>query len=240
MHLKVIAVANLGEHCLVEVIPVLDVMDGLVVHAVAGRREEYKPLKGSVLSGVPHPYPILSSLKSMGFTSVYIADLDAIMGRGDNSSVVRTAVALNFRVLADVGRRGLSLADSNEVTYVIGTEYVEYPGEVGFLSGRAVSLDMRGDEVTFRNASEKVEKVLELFKAAELKKILVIDLSRVGTESGVNRVVASKLAECFPGKLVVGGGVRDENDVLYLKSLGVAGVLVATAIHKGVIRRPLY
>jgi len=225
---------------LIEIIPVLDIMNGLVVHAVAGRREEYKPIKDSVLSDKPHPYPILSSLKSMGFTSVYIADLDAIRGRGDNSGVIRTAVALNFKVLADVGRKGLSLADTSDVTYIVGTEYVEYPGEVRLLNGRAVSLDMRGDEVMFSNTYVKVDDILEIFKVMELKKILVIDLSRIGTESGVNRVVASKLAEHFPGKLIVGGGVRSEDDVLYLKSLGVAGVLVATAIHKGVVRRPLY
>jgi len=225
---------------LVEIIPVLDIMNGLVVHAVAGRREEYKPVRDSVLSDNPHPHPILSSLKSMGFRSVYIADLDAIMERGDNSGVIRTAVELNFKVLADVGRRGLSLSDTGKVTYVIGTEYVEYPGEVGLLSGRAVSLDMRGDEVVFSNTCEKIDDVLDVFRAMELKKILVIDLSRVGTESGVNRAIASKLARCFPGKLIVGGGARGEEDVLWLKNLGVAGVLVATAIHKGVIRRPSY
>ena len=33
----------------------------------------------------------------------------------------------------------------------------------------------------------------------------------------------------------VGGGVRDINDLVELKDLGVSGVLVATALHSGKI-----
>jgi len=225
---------------LIEIIPVLDIMGGLVVHAVAGRRDEYKPLRGSVLADKPDPHLILTSLKNLGFTTVYIADLDAIMGRGDNSSVIYTAAVLGFKVLADVGRRGLSLADTDRVAYVIGTEYMRYPNEVGLLVGRVVSLDMYGDEVLFSNTRRRVNEVIDDFKRVEFKKVLVIDLSRVGTGSGVNKAVISELVKYFPGKLIVGGGVRGEGDVMYLRDVGVVGVLVATAIHKGVIRRPVY
>jgi len=225
---------------LIEVIPVLDIMSGLVVHAIAGRREEYKPLRRSVLSDKPDPYCILTSLKNMGFTSVYIADLDAIMERGDNSIVIQAALTLNFKVLADVGRRGLRLLDTDKIAYVIGTEYTKYPDEIGLLTGRVISLDMYGDEVVFSNIRKKLSELFDILKTIEFKKILVIDLSRVGTETGINRVVISELAKIFPGKLIVGGGVRDENDIVYLKNLGVVGVLVATAIHKGVIYKPVY
>ena len=225
---------------MIEVIPVLDIMSGLVVHAIAGRREEYKPLRRSVLSDKPDPYCILTSLKNMGFTSVYIADLDAIMERGDNSIVIQAALTLNFKVLADVGRRGLRLLDTDKIAYVIGTEYTKYPDEIGLLTGRVISLDMYGDEVVFSNIRKKLSELFDILKTIEFKKILVIDLSRVGTETGINRVVISELAKIFPGKLIVGGGVRDENDIVYLKNLGVVGVLVATAIHKGVIYKPVY
>jgi len=225
---------------LIEIIPVLDIMGGLVVHAVAGRRDEYKPLRGSVLADKPDPHLILTSLKNLGFKTVYIADLDAIMGRGDNSSVIYTATVLSFKVLADVGRRGLSLADTDRVTYVIGTEYMRYPNEIGLLIGRVVSLDMYGDEVLFSNTRRRVDEVIDYFKRVEFKKVLVIDLSRVGTGSGVNKTVISELVKYFPRKLIVGGGVREEGDVMYLRDVGVVGVLVATAIHKGVIRRPVY
>lgn len=225
---------------MIEVIPVLDIMNGIVVHAIAGRREEYKPLSGSVLVNSPDPRLILISLKNMNFTIVYIADLDAIMERGDNSSVIHVAASLSFKVLADVGRKGLHLTDTDRVIYVIGTEYVKYPDEIELLNNRVISLDMRGDEVLFSNTRKKLDDVVEEFKTIEFKKVLAIDLSRVGTELGVNRDVVLKLARCFPGKLIVGGGVKGEDDILYLKNLGAIGVLVATAIHKGIIRKPVY
>ena len=225
---------------MIEVIPVLDIMSVFVVHAIAGRREEYKPLRRSVLSDKPDPYCILTSLKNMGFTSVYIADLDAIMERGDNSIVIQAALTLNFKVLADVGRRGLRLLDTDRIAYVIGTEYMEYPNEIDLLNGRVVSLDMYGDEVLFSNTRRRVDEVIDDFKRVEFKKLLVIDLSRVGTGSGVNKAVISELVKYFPGKLIVGGGVRGEGDVMYLRDVGVVGVLVATAIHKGVIYKPVY
>ncbi|KXB02062.1 hypothetical protein AKJ43_02585 [candidate division MSBL1 archaeon SCGC-AAA261D19] len=33
--------------------------------------------------------------------------------------------------------------------------------------------------------------------------------------------------------VIVGGGIRNTKDILELKRLGVSGVLVATALHKG-------
>jgi phosphoribosylformimino-5-aminoimidazole carboxamide ribotide isomerase len=225
---------------LIEVIPVLDIMGGLVVHAIAGRREEYKPLKESVLADKPDPHLILKNLKNMGFKTVYIADLDAIMGRGGNSYVIHVAETLNFNVLADVGRVGLSLTDTDKISYVIGTEYMRYPNELELLNGRVVSLDMYGGEVLFSNTRRSVDEVIEDLRMVEFRKVLVIDLSRVGTGSGVNKAIISELIRYFPGKLIVGGGVREEGDILYLRDVGVVGVLVATAIHKGVIRRPVY
>lgn len=223
-----------------EVIPVLDIMNGLVVHAIAGHREKYRPIENSVISDNPYPSSILSGLKNLGFTTVYIADLDAIMKRGDNTDVINMAERLNFKVLADIGRRGLNLLDKDKVVYVIGTEYIEYPIELKLLENRAISIDMYGDHVLFSNTRVKINEVLKDLRSIEYKKVLAIDLSRVGTELGVNKSIASKLTEYFPGKVIVGGGVKNEYDILELKNLGVTGVLVATAIHRGIIRKPTY
>ena len=42
----------------------------------------------------------------------------------------------------------------------------------------------------------------------------------------------------FPAlMLLAGGGVRDANELADLRTAGVAGVLVATALHQGLITR---
>lgn len=224
----------------IEVIPVIDVMKGLVVHAIAGKRELYKPLTSSSICSSPEPREAIDSLWRLGFRRIYIADLDSIMGCGSNEWVVDLAVMKGFRVLADLGRRGIELIDRGLLEYVIGTEYLDYPSEVDLVRNRAMSIDIYGDRVVFRNTSVSLEKaVVELVKPSPTK-ILLIDLSRVGTLTGLNTKAIALVKGVFKGELIVGGGVRSEEDVLYLKSLGVSGALIATAIHKGIVVKALY
>ena len=68
-----------------------------------------------------------------------------------------------------------------------------------------------------------------------VSQIIVLDLARVGSGEGVNldflkRVIAEVGVEVY-----VGGGVRDINDLIELKELGVSGALIATALHSGKI-----
>ncbi|RLE54667.1 MAG: hypothetical protein DRJ40_10515 [Thermoprotei archaeon] len=225
---------------MVRVIPVLDVMGGLVVHAVAGRREEYRPISGSVVSPSPDPRHVLSRLYSMGFREIYIADLDAIVGRGRNDWVLELATSMGFKVLADVGRRGLELQDKASIEYVIGTEYLEYPSELDLISGRVMSLDCFDFDIRFRNTTLNLRNVLPEVVHRAPKKILLIDLSKVGTMQGPNTDLVKFVRSSYSGELIVGGGTRDESDVLLLKSIGVDAVLVATALHRGIIKRVEY
>jgi len=182
----------------------------------------------------------LNGLKNIGFRTVYIADLDAIMSRGSNKHVIDIAIKMGFKVFADIGRKGLEYSDEDKLIHVIGTEYILYPNEIKSLSNRVISLDMYNDLVIFRNTRKRLDNVLTQIKKLNLKKILVIDLSRVGTELGVNKTIISKVVKYFPRKVIVGGGIRNEKDVIELKNIGVIGVLIATAIHKGIIQRPRY
>jgi len=222
---------------LVKVIPVLDIMSGKVVRAVAGRREEYKPLSGSVLTAEPDPGRLLIRLKELGFSEVYIADLDSIMGRDRNPDVLRAAVDLGFSVLADVGARGLMLSDSPQLTYVLGTEYLE---DLSQAAGRALSLDVRGGKVLFKGAERSISDVAGKVSALKPKLVLLIFLDRVGTLSGVDLDAVRMVRSGYGGRLVVGGGIRGVDDVIAAELAGADAVLVATALHRGEVTRPEY
>ena len=83
------------------VIPVLDLKDGLVVHARAGKqahagkRAEYRPI--ATPFGPPHDAAAIArALLGITFSPVlYVADLDAILGRGNNFDLCR-ALAYAF------------------------------------------------------------------------------------------------------------------------------------------------
>jgi len=112
-----------------KVIPVIDVLNGVAVHGVRGERERYQPLK-SVLCRSVDPLEIALTFESLGFGSLYLADLDAILGKSANFNVYRqimTETCLDLMVdagIADFARPEEVLA--TEVSkIVVGSETLE-------------------------------------------------------------------------------------------------------------------
>lgn len=63
-------------------IPVIDLKDGVVVHARAGKRADYRPLETS-FGLADDPVAIARGLLAVtGSPILYVADLDAIAGTG--------------------------------------------------------------------------------------------------------------------------------------------------------------
>ncbi|MDK6028782.1 HisA/HisF-related TIM barrel protein [Ignisphaera sp. 4213-co] len=218
------------------IIPVLDVMNGVVVHAVAGKRNEYKPLSKSVVANSPNPVDVLNGFSRLGCRNVYIADLDAIMGRGGNRHVIETALSLGFKVFADVGREGISIRDNERIAYVIGTEYLVYPSELGLLRNRVVSLDTKNRMTQFKNVEIGVVQAAKEVCGSGVKMVVVLFLDRVGTSMGIDvEILKSVVDVCKGVDIGVGGGLRELNEISILKSLGVKYAFVATAIHRGLV-----
>jgi phosphoribosylformimino-5-aminoimidazole carboxamide ribotide isomerase len=65
--------------------------------------------------------------------------------------------------------------------------------------------------------------------------MIVLDLAGVGVGRGVpTHTLCRQLLEDFPRlELMTGGGVRNADDLARLQTLGVGGVLIASALHDG-------
>ena len=71
-----------------EIIPVIDVMGGVVVRARMGQRDQYRPI-ATPLAPTSDPVDVARGLLSVyPFRTLYIADLDAIAGREDNRAAL--------------------------------------------------------------------------------------------------------------------------------------------------------
>ena len=231
-----------------KVIPVIDILNGKVVHAVRGKRSEYQPLQ-SVLCQSVEPLEVAKAFKTLGFSELYVADLDAIIDCSMSfQALKRIADETGLKLMVDAGvtamERAQSLLENGVSKLVIGTETLENKSFVGeaakaFGSDRViVSLDLKGDKVLIRpgfDGSADPIFLLRDFEEIGVSQVIVLDLTRVGSGEGVNVDFLKKVLRSLRMDVYVGGGVRSMADLIELKSLGVSGVLVATALHQGKI-----
>jgi phosphoribosylformimino-5-aminoimidazole carboxamide ribotide isomerase len=232
----------------VKIIPVVDILRGIVVHAVRGKRKEYQPLK-SVLCTTTDPVEVAVALREFGFNELYVADLDAITGDYPNFSLLKRVEAkTDFKLMVDAGVTTLETAgemlDSGVSKVIIGTETLLNTSFVAdaiasFGSKKVmVSLDLIGNRVLNRFESDRPAepmKLLREFQDMGVSQIIVLDLAKVGSTKGVNKAFLKDLLGKIEARVYVGGGVQDVKDLLELKDLGVYGVLVATGLHLGKI-----
>jgi phosphoribosylformimino-5-aminoimidazole carboxamide ribotide isomerase len=224
-----------------ELVPVIDLMGGLVVHARAGERDRYRPLERSVLTDSPDPVAVIRGLLALHpFRTLYIADLDAIRKKGDHKLLIRE-LRLAFpdlRFWVDAGFAGACACrrflGANLGDLVLGSES---QGDLELLDllrgepGLVLSLDFMGDGPLGPAA---------LFEAPEAwpERVIVMTLSRVGLGGGPDLERLRATGERAPAKRVyAAGGVRGVEDLVALRELGCAGVLVASALHDGRLGR---
>jgi phosphoribosylformimino-5-aminoimidazole carboxamide ribotide isomerase len=228
-----------------KIIPVIDILDGVVVHAVEGKRSEYQPLKSKLCMSA-EPVAVALALKNWGFADMYVADLDAIMGKSNNDPILQRMGQAGLRLMVDAGTSDLpharSLLDLGVAKVVVGTEtltdlrFVEKAvAELG-RDRIVVSLDLKAGKVLSK--SGKAVAMTPLSLASELQRLgaselIVLDLARVGSGLGPDFGLLQKLTHTLKVKLLVGGGARDIQDLQKLKNLGVYGVLMSTALHSG-------
>ena len=231
-----------------KIVPVIDVLEGRVVHAVRGRRKEYQPLKSNLCASTD-PVDVAAALKALGFGELYVADLDAITGGQANFSIFKNiADKTGLELMVDAGIGDLKKAErvleSHVSKVIIGTETLPSTSLVAeavrlFGSKKImVSLDLMGDQVISGfelGALKDPVTLLHEFQVAGVSQIIVLDLARVGSEEGVNVPFLREVLRKIKIDVYVGGGVRNVKDLVELKGVGVFGVLVATALHSGKI-----
>ena len=212
------------------IIPVIDLMGGVVVRATGGRRDSYRPII-SPLAASSAPCDIVAGfLRLHRFTVVYIADLDAILGRGGNMSAVRSLVD-KFPEIAfwlDSGAR--SVAPESPVETIVGSETMRREAPPPDLSAepRAIlSLD-------FQNGNFLGPPALAASPRRWPARVIVMTLERVGLGNGPDfATLAAIKARAGGRELFAAGGVRGAEDLAALAGRGVAGALTASALHDG-------
>jgi len=219
-----------------QIIPVLDLKNGTVVRAQLGERDRYRPI-ATPLAPSSDPLDVARGLLSVyPFQTLYIADLDAIEGRGNNEDALarlrQTFPHVSLWVdngIADPADASAWLASTNHCL-VLGSETQRDPTLVRKLSDHdrvVLSLDFRGAQ--FAGPADLLDDT-----SAWPRRLIVMTLARVGSSAGPDTGRIADICARAPGRLVyAAGGVRDASDLAALQQQGVAGALVATSLHDG-------
>lgn len=232
-----------------KIVPVVDVLNGIAVHAIRGERRHYRPLR-SVLCSSPDPAEVVLTLESLEFDNLYLADLDAILGKSTNFALYQQIKAkTNLDFMVDSGTAKVTKAEkllkAGVSKIVVGTETLRSLDFVNqavksFGENRVVvSIDLKRGKVL--SASENIRSMNPVSLTQKLEnmglgQIILLDLDRVGTERGANVEILKEVLKKTEVKVLVGGGIRNLQDLDELRNLGVFGALVATALHDGKLK----
>jgi phosphoribosylformimino-5-aminoimidazole carboxamide ribotide isomerase len=221
-----------------EIIPVIDLKDGVVVRARMGQRDQYRPIE-TPLSPSSDPVDVVRGLLSVSaFRTLYVADLDAIERKGD-AKAARARVQSAFAQLDVWVDNGLGDMDAARAFLAAGTDHLVLGSEaqadhllVESLRDDPrviLSLDFRGD--SFIGPAS-------LLASPDVwpRRIIVMTLARVGSGAGPDVGRLDTIRKAAGNRLVyAAGGVRNRTDLAALKQAGIAGALVASSLHDGTL-----
>jgi len=240
-----------------EIIPVLDVTQGVAVHAQGRVRADYAPVKSVLTPDAPgDPLALARAYRDvLGAQVCYVADLDAILGGPIQRGLIRdlaefqTGFAGELLVDAAAGDPdgALEVLSAGASDAVVGLEtlrsFTDLAAVVDVVgpSGVVFSLDLQlGSPILhplMEDAAGATPDALSLgAQAADagVGSILVLDLGRVGTGTGVDLGLLEALRRRHPAiRLFAGGGVLTRKDLERMEEAGCDGALVASAIHAG-------
>jgi len=232
----------------VQIIPVVDVREGVVVRAVAGNRSAYRPIQ-SPLAYSSAPADVAAGLAGLyPFSTLYVADLDGIEGRGadltlpwrlrEASTSSNMTTRNNITIWVDNGA-----AHVNDVSAMLGDDHVVVVlgSEAGWtvdalqdlpnaIRARVVlSLDFRGDGFVGDHSLLDHPEVWP-------NRVIAMTLAAVGGDSGPDLSRLAEIRSAAPtANVFAAGGVRNLADLQSLADMGISGALVASALHAGTI-----
>lgn len=218
-----------------QVIPAIDLKGGEVVRAQGGARHLYAPIR-TPLSPTSRPADVVGGLLRLyPFLTIYVADLDAIEGRKADTCVreleiafpevtfwadpgIGTSAEAKFWLAAHRGDLVLGSESLREMALLLGAPEI--------LSRSLLSLDFRGDQ--FQGPPH-----LAVDQSLWPARLIVMTLARVGSNAGPDlaRLEEIRARGTDRHTIYAAGGVRGSDDLRLLRKTGIAGVLVASALH---------
>ena len=229
-----------------QILPVLDLLEGVVVRGVAGQRATYRPIVSQMVDSAA-PLDVARAFRTQfGLSTLYVADLDAILYQRPNFDTYRQLAADQFDLWIDAGVQDLTMAaavlGSGAGALIAGLESTADPLSLRQLiqhcgAERLIfSLDLKQGQLFTDSPGWLDMTPLQLATTAiqlGIERLIVLDLAQVGSSAGISTLkLCSEIRSQAPHvQLITGGGIRHLADLQQLAAAHIDGVLVASALH---------
>lgn len=231
-----------------QIIPVIDIRNGVAVRAVAGERGRYKPVSSRLTDSI-EPAEVLHALRQeFHCDTCYVADLDAIERGSRNRCALAEMARTGVRLMVDAGvvspEDVHELQDCGASQIVLASEslpridqlrsFVELFGSKSLV----FSVDLKHEQLRLADpqySSTNPEELLARIVEAGIEQIIVLDLAAVGTGTGIPTLSLCQQAKsCWPHlRIISGGGVHSRTCILKAQAAELDGLLIASALHDG-------
>jgi phosphoribosylformimino-5-aminoimidazole carboxamide ribotide isomerase len=218
---------------------VIDLLNGVVVHAKKGERSHYHPITSSLTKST-RPIDIVKAFMDVyPFKTLYIADLNAIQTiENTGTSHFQCLVEIvsyfpNLKLWIDAGINTKEKAtpwNALNAQLVLGSESFSNIEQYQTLASTLNNTFTLSLDFTATGYQGPIELIQE--PQHWPTDLIIMTLQKVGANTGtdlntIKHIITKEKAHHF----YAAGGVRNINDLQQLKQLSLNGALIASALH---------
>lgn len=224
--------------------PAIDLKDGACVRLLRGDMQ-------TATSFNDDPADQALRFSAMGFEHLHVVDLNgAFQGESVNHNAVASILdATKAPVQLGGGIRDLNSIerwlDAGVARVILGTAAVKDPDLVraaayAFPDAIAVGIDARDGKVAVQGWAQTTEmcakELARKFEGCGVAALIVTDIGRDGTKSGVNIDLTGDIADTVTIPVIASGGVKSVGDLTALKDRrgrAIEGAILGRALYDG-------
>jgi len=226
-----------------KIIAGLDIRNNKCIHLVQGNLETSKV-------HVDHPVDIVKKLDKIGIDQFHIVDIDGIFSGQSNIFDLLSEIrnATDKPIQFGGGVRDFETAEKifdlgiNEI--VLGTLAIKnqellidlldkYPNRI------VVAADVYKGYVYIEgweeNSSITIEQFLKTLELIHVNKIMITDISKDGTASGINHEFIDEILSYTDAAIILSGGINSDEEIQVLRNKSLYGAVISTALYEGLI-----
>jgi phosphoribosylformimino-5-aminoimidazole carboxamide ribotide isomerase len=220
----------------IQIIPVIDLKNGVVVHAKEGIRDSYEPLKSALCSTSDIFQLIKSFIAKFQVDTLYLADLNAITTQGNHNQLIDKVLQAFPDQLFWLDRGYIKFGDK----FTRCRNYLPVIGSESYTDETISELETFGDDLILSLDFSKSQPLgaTSLFSRPDYwpANLIIMTLDRVGSNRGPDFSKLIDFSHRYPHKnFIAAGGIRNCQDLFELQKIGVRQVLVANALHSEAI-----